>query len=676
MNKATGFQRRARDFAQRENWDAALAELRQAIAADASNPMLHNQMGDLCLRKEEVPQACEHFEKAIDLYAGLGLHANAVALCRKVMRLAPSRLEVRYRLARLRHEQGLQTETTAALADYLELLQGRREGDVRFLEERSREIVEHFPEAAPIGKILEKLEEARAFACAFEIVQRFAQRAADAGDDEAARRYTTKMRSLRVLVEKRGGVLPGKPEAPDAPPHREESASRPAPELSSRPGAESTSRPEPESAAFQIEDIRGTIARTVFGAELPPAEAPATAAPSAVAHQPGGAASRPELEEAEAGSAPRATALERSAAGSAERTEIEADEAGGTVYELDTEAEVPGSATVRSESDRSGGWSESGRSGLDADAPTPPSALGSRRAEAGDVAGPDAARDSMADEAAGIEYELPETSFDEIAGLFGGGAPSTADVGTPECTEIPAAADLAPAPPGPAWERDELPAASVPPDSFGASAFALGAASATPAHEPPAWPEPAAATTGASAFELPEPELPSPHVPGVLRESVWVPDDTSDFAGPQPRGGGSTHELSEVIDTFRKQMALALGDDAAARYDLGVAYYEMGLYDEALAEFEAARASAALRERSLEMMAACMAMQGRHGEILDLLAPVLHTQEDPRLGLGLRFSMGVACEALGRRGEARRYFEAVAQIDSSYRDVRARLQRI
>jgi len=654
VNKATGFQRRARDFAQRENWDAALAELRQAIAADASNPMLHNQMGDLCLRKEEVPQACEHFEKAIDLYAALGLYANAVALCRKVMRLAPSRLEVRYRLARLRHEQGLQTETTAALADYLELLQGRREGDTRILEERCREIAEQFPEAAPIGKILEKLEEARAFACAFEIVQRFAQRAADAGDDEAARRYTTKMRSLRVLVEKRGGVLPGKPEAPAAPERRGETAAAP--------------RAAAESGALQIEDIRGTIARTVFGAELPPVPPPETEAPSASRVEPGD--DLPEIAASGKGSEAQTPEPDPDAVASRAYAAMEEDEAESAVFAPEIDADS-GDEDQRSVIDR-------GEAAFALGAPVSPPDLEAIGREAGEGIGPEAASGGAAEETGGIEYELPETSFAELAGLFGGGDEPTRAAKT-EFTDAPAAADFAPSPATPEWTQDEHPAASVPPPSFGATTFALGSASATPEPDASDWlPEPPAATTEPTPFELPEPELgpPSSHTPQELRETVWVPDDTSGFAAQHPHEGGSTHELSEVIDTFRKQMALALGDDAAARYDLGVAYYEMGLYDEALAEFEAAQGSAALRERSLEMMAACMAMQGRHGEILELLAPVLHTQDDPRLGLGLRFSMGVACEALGRRGEARRYFEAVAQVDSSYRDVRARLQRI
>ncbi len=628
MSKATTYQRRARDFAQREDWDAALVELRQAIVSDGSNPVLHNHMGDLFLRKDEIVQACQHFEKAIELYGGLGLHANAVALCRKVIRLCPSRVEVRYRLACLRHEQGLKSETTASFADYLEHLAAHGETDAPKLEHQCRTIVEEFPETAPIGKILEKLEEARSFAAAFEMVQKLAQRAADAGDDEAARRYTTKMRSLRVLVESRGGTLPGEPSERRPAKRSAESIEFSAPPPAARPAAEAA------GASLQLEDIRGTIARSVFGADLPQA-------------RPGPS----ELESTDS------STLEATDASDLEPTDA---------------SDSPVDA-----------WS----AGLADDLP--------------------------------MEYELPESSLDDVAQLFAASPTAAATIaddidGSEEPSDGRAAAvdpfateDSAPefvidSFPTPQRQTEAaLPAEASPREwsleDDASTAEAEGSTldssdplveASIPLPEIEALPDLAGSRASSMPFELPEPTM-MPHplaeparesmralpLPAELHASVWVPGADSDLAGPQPQEGGSTHELAEVIDTFRRQMALALGNDAAARYDLGVAYYEMGLYGEALDEFEAARVSTPLRERSLEMMAACMAMQGRHAEILDLLAPVLHVQADPRLGLGLRFSMGVACEALGRRAEARQHFEAVARIDGSYRDVRARLQR-
>ena len=194
MSKLSAHQKRARDFIQREDWAQALSELQHVLEADTANPTLHNQVGDIYLRRDDVQKACEHFERAIELYAGVGLHNSAVALCKKVMRLRPGRVEVRYRLARLRLDQGFRAEAALYFGDYLDHVRSD-DGDANAeLESRCREIVELLPEDAPVGKILEKLEEARRFPCALDLVSRMAQVAADAGDDRASARYTEKMR--------------------------------------------------------------------------------------------------------------------------------------------------------------------------------------------------------------------------------------------------------------------------------------------------------------------------------------------------------------------------------------------------------------------------------------------------------------------------------------------------
>ncbi len=679
MSKASTYQRRARDFAQRENWDGALAELRQALSTDGNNPMLHNQMGDLFLRKEDVVQACTHFEKAVDLYSDLGLHNNAVALCRKVIRLCPSRLEVRFRLARLRVDQELLSEATASFADYLEHLPVQSDAEVRTLEARCREIVESFPAAAPIAKLLEKLEEARAFAAAFELVQRLAQRAADAGDDDTARRYTTKMRSLQVLVEGRGGDLPGRPSAPpsksarvsrkaaDGAPSRPSwvdpsNLAMPAPVPASAPHATPLSETALDAAPA------GAVASTP-GAEVPELDLDA-ALPSA---------SAPEIALDEPVTAVREYDLD-AALPSASAPEVAMDGPETAVREYDLDVQAPESSLPEFDLDVQAPESSVREFDLDVEMPgaaLPEDELVARATPVslpeldleGDPFGrstgmPGASateppRSRAAEPAASQEYELHESSLADIAAFWNAERsetrvhPARAPAVASQPVDAPSRAD--------AGRRGAAPATGVGPAAF------------EPEPAPPAWPQ----EGGDDDLGRTQPTAaPRAAAPPSLRETVWVPDPScTDPAISEPREGGSVHELADVIDTFRKQMALALGDDAAARYDLGVAYYEMGLYDEALDEFDVARTNVALRERSLEMMAACMGMQGRHAEILTLLAPVLQTQDDPSLDLGLRYCMGVACEALGRRSEARRHFEAVARVDSSYRDVGMRLQR-
>jgi hypothetical protein len=293
------------------------------------------------------------------------------------------------------------------------------------------------------------------------------------------------------------------------------------------------------------------------------------------------------------------------------------------------------------------------------------------------------------------EYEIPETSFDDVAKLIGEESLAPPVEPTPP-QPADVVSELLPPPPVAATPPEApVPVEPAPPAAQPAS-VAPAAASPTPAPptaEPPAAPAPAtpaplpstaehAATAeppAAVAARAPAPPPastpPDPDWGTEFRHPVWIPDSDTDDPELKRAEGGRVHELEDVIGTFREQMAQALGDDASARYDLGVAYYEVGLYNEALAGFEVAVRKPSMREQCLEMMAACLTMQGRHAEIVALLTPLMSSAESAGVGLGLRYTMGVAYEALGRREEARQHFEAVALVDSGYRDVQARLQR-
>lgn len=661
MGKLSTHQRRARDFVQRENWDAALAELKSAVASDSGNPSLHNQMGDLYLRKEDVSQACHHFENAIDLYTGLGLFNNAVALCRKVLRLSPNRLEVRYRLARLRFEQGLRAEAAASFADYLDHVRAGNEEAVKTLEERCREILERFPEDAPVGKILEKLEESRAFPAAYEIVQRLAQRAADAGDDVAARRYTEKMRSLRVLVGNRRGEdrpEPTRDDADDAAavvspspsqrpqrtalepgrvdlPAREPAPRDDGPEKSATAkksaaaerGAAAEKSAADENGAAAVEFVGPAPGRPRSGADAPPAAfVNGGAEPAALAD------ARPN--DAFGGIEDDALVIETTA--QAQDDGLEGTRASDDSVEFVIETPTP---EIEIEIFESEGFARESRAPGSDDLDD--TAL---------VFESSAERESEATEV--HEYELTDTSLEDVAAML-----------QEEEERLARQPDAAAAPEEPEADASAEPTAravghAAPPDTTRGE----HAGRTLPASPAPPTPAQRAAARPAAMRE------------GEFVEPVWIPDDMLEEQLPG-QASGQFHELEEVIDTFREQMARALGDDASARYDLGVAYYEMGLYNEALAEFQSAVQHAAIRERCLEMMAACLAMQGRHAEIVSLLSPILDAPGAAGLGPGLRYSMGVACEALGRREEARRHFEEVALVDSGFRDVAMRLQR-
>src|SRR5438067_10031372 len=52
---------------------------------------IFNRIGDLYLKIREPAQAADYYDQAVDKYAELGFHNNAIAMCNKVLRNAPGR---------------------------------------------------------------------------------------------------------------------------------------------------------------------------------------------------------------------------------------------------------------------------------------------------------------------------------------------------------------------------------------------------------------------------------------------------------------------------------------------------------------------------------------------------------------------------------------------------------
>jgi len=631
LSKLSVHQRKARDFIQREDWGNALVELERMLGADAQNPTLHNQIGDVYLRKDEIGRACEHFERAIDLYAIVGLHNNAVALCKKIQRLRPARVEVRYRLAKLRLEQGFRSDAAASFQEYLEHV-GQTGASPEELEQRCREIVELMPDEAPIGLVLEQLEGAQRFVAAFEIVRGLAQRAADAGDDAAAKRYGEKMRSLRVLVERSGGrdlLAEPQVQAPSG-----EAATVAAAQIA--PASPDTTRRDGGRAHYEPRVLDLGVASGPPVALQPQPQPQPEVVPSLPPPVPVPAQepeSTPPLD-APLGLAALLDAPAVEADAGAELDVAPALDLGVTptpVVTPDVNAE-PGD-----ELPFIGGGFEV----FDSEPEDEPEGVAAAAAERdGDDA---AVFDPLAfDAPASIDTEL---HFSDLAAALGGNeAASALPPSTPSARPA--------APPPPAEVADDL----VATPWAGLDAESLAA------------PEAARSAPSASTTRW---------VDELRRSPVWIP--TGDvISGPDPSrpDRGLSMELESVIDSFREQMSRALDGDGQARYDLGVAYYDMGLYNEALAEFEAAAASPGLEVQSYEMLAQCLLQTGRNGEVVELLLPVVAADGHALRGaLGLHYCLGLAYEAIGDFDQARHCFEEVALVDVDFKDVQSRLQR-
>src|SRR5574339_623569 len=83
--------------------DAWLSVLHAQDEEGDPNPDLgiFNRIGDLYLKARDPAQAADYYDRAVDKYAELGFHNNAIAMCNKVLRNAPARQGTYLKLAKL-----------------------------------------------------------------------------------------------------------------------------------------------------------------------------------------------------------------------------------------------------------------------------------------------------------------------------------------------------------------------------------------------------------------------------------------------------------------------------------------------------------------------------------------------------------------------------------------------
>src|SRR2546425_97549 len=89
------------------------------------NPDLavYNRIGDLYLKVKDPGQAADYYERAVDRYAELGFHNNAIAMCNKVLRNAPARQTTYLKLAKLYASKGFLAEAKQNFVEYAERME-------------------------------------------------------------------------------------------------------------------------------------------------------------------------------------------------------------------------------------------------------------------------------------------------------------------------------------------------------------------------------------------------------------------------------------------------------------------------------------------------------------------------------------------------------------------------
>jgi tetratricopeptide (TPR) repeat protein len=197
-------------------------------------------------------------------------------------------------------------------------------------------------------------------------------------------------------------------------------------------------------------------------------------------------------------------------------------------------------------------------------------------------------------------------------------------------------------------------------------------------------PRPAARGASGAAGAVGAPR-PTPSLLGAA--GATGPDDSFDIArelaeelGDAPPSiaadDGFQYSVEDVFNQFKKGVEQTVRpEDSATHYDLGIAYKEMGLLEDAIGEFETAlRGNDRKREVDcLTMIGVCRMAKGEPVEAVAAFRRALACDPLSKdAAKALQYELGAAYEAAGDREVALHCFQRAARLDPGFRDAAAR----
>lgn len=267
MSKASQIRQKAQEFLQKGQVDKAIQEYRRLISIESKNPNLYNELGDIYMRANDREQAVQNFEKAAVIYEKVALYNNAVAVCKKILRVTPEKPETIMKLAELRAKQKLDGEAGAFFAQYAEVVLANPQQ----LAQKAQKDVDRMLELSPanetvLSKAAEIFEQLGMKLRVAELYGKLAAAARERGDAARHAQFSRKVEEIKRGLAPEEAAQVQSAEVPAAT----------APDADAGAGAEASSA---TSETAESGDAEADAGESESDGEIPAAEAePAPAA--------------------------------------------------------------------------------------------------------------------------------------------------------------------------------------------------------------------------------------------------------------------------------------------------------------------------------------------------------------------------------------------------------------
>ena len=642
MSSVENLKERARSFEQNEQWGEALDLYSQAIDLlandDTPDIALFNRSGDLATRIGSAAQAVAFYERAVDFYMDAGLPNNAVAVCKKVMRNLPDRYSIHLKMGQIRAAQGFITDARSSFVTYAENVQAA--GD---LDEALRALIE-FVNLAPddyeicmiLGAQLEQSNRTSdaltQYIGAYRIMRR-------QGLGDLAQNVAARIRRMDPSLD------------------LEQAAS----DESFNQGAGS----EDSEGGVPVPDRETEIIGPVDLPLMSFDDDDADAAPNKAAEE----AAAKSAEEA------KAKAAEAAAAKSAEEAEAKAAKEAAAKAAGEAAARV--ASAVAEETAEKAAEEAAAKAAEEAAAKAAEEAAAKASEEAAAKAAKEAAAKAAEQDAAKAAAKAEEQAAAKAAEEAAAKAAQKARASAAEEARASAAEEAR------ARAAEEAAAARAAEEAAAARA-AEEAAAARAAAEADTATTSVEESLGVSNVD-PEPESATaassePYVDigaMLLGDEVHTTQKSTRFVVPyeEPTGDDQA-DFEKMLDQFKKKVTENIEtSDVTAHYDLGTAYMEMGLLDEAIGEFQMVLRSTSDRLATYEMLGQTFLQKQEPEAALQSLTRGLDASgaiEEERVGI--YYYLGLAHETIGNTEKAAEFYDKVFAIDINFADVTERLR--
>jgi tetratricopeptide (TPR) repeat protein len=184
----------------------------------------------------------------------------------------------------------------------------------------------------------------------------------------------------------------------------------------------------------------------------------------------------------------------------------------------------------------------------------------------------------------------------------------------------------------------------------------------------------------------------APSLPPAEQEDSGASGDFFDLAAelrdelstaPAQKTPAASHDqsLDEIFEEFKKGVEdHEKKEDEDTHYNLGVAYREMGLLDDAVSEFNMTNEGEPKFIQSRYMLGLCYLEKGDYEtailEIQNALGYSYSFGEASEERVGMHYDLGLAFQGVGNNPSSLEEFQKVFAIDPSYRDVATKVQEL